>query len=185
MFCIKQIPRYILVIITMEIMVNITSSTLRSFFTIGEYLAKVTVIFSPQKNHSVSKIVLVLLTAVIVRVYSKSIGSSANIIVITPIEYNAASEYNLDSLSTTNHQRQKREAYDPYDVYYFYPKNLNQNFGSNDDNDGENSYINRRDAEHSNRIESQNGQKYKYTPLFQYKSTQSRRRKLFVPNLFG
>lgn len=30
-----------------------------------------------------------------------------------------------------------------------------------------------------------NGQKYVYTPLFQYKATQGHHQKLFVPNLFG
>lgn len=90
---------------------------------------------------------------------------------------------NYDSVPVHNGHRQKREAYDPYEAYYFYPKSLNQR-PYYDSQSAENSYINRRDAEESNRI-GPNGQKYKYTPLFQYKSTQSRRRKLFVPNLFG
>lgn len=74
--------------------------------------------------------------------------------------------------------RHKREAtYDPYDVYYFYPSSYNSRPAYYQ------SYINRRDTD-DNRI-TEKGQKYKYTPLFQYKSTQSKRRKLFVPNLFG
>lgn len=74
--------------------------------------------------------------------------------------------------------RHKREAvYDPYDVYYFYPSSYSPRPAYYQ------SYINRRDT-NDNRI-TEKGQKYKYTPLFQYKSTQSKRRKLFVPNLFG
>lgn len=76
------------------------------------------------------------------------------------------------------HHRHKREAYDPYDVYYFYPS-----YSQTRPVYYEPTYINRRDTE-DNRI-TEKGQKYKYTPLFQYKATQSRRRKLFVPNLFG
>lgn len=91
-----------------------------------------------------------------------------------------------DSIPVNTQYRHKREAYDPYDAYYFYPKSLNQRPATSyDRQESEDSYINRRDTDETNHIEAQRGQKYKYTPLFQYKSTQSRRRKLFVPNLFG
>lgn len=91
-----------------------------------------------------------------------------------------------DTFPTHSLYRHKREAYDPYDAYYFYPKSLNQRLAySYDRQENDDSFINRRDADESNRADAQRGQKYKYTPLFQYKSTQSRRRKLFVPNLFG
>lgn len=113
------------------------------------------------------------------------------IVLITPIDnqMNILSSIQNDEFES-NHQRHKREAYDPYDVYYFYPRSLNRQSGNGapryDRYDSErDSYINRRDVDDANQIETKNGQKYKYTPLFQYKSTQSRRRKLFVPNLFG
>lgn len=117
--------------------------------------------------------------------------SSGDIVLISPDGHHAflaplsfADE--IDDTSNT-HYRHKREAYDPYDAYYFYPKSLNQQRPaySYDRQDIDNGYINRRDTDESNRVELPRGQKYKYTPLFQYKSTQSRRRKLFVPNLFG
>lgn len=130
------------------------------------------------------------------KVCSKALpGQRVDLVLIAPIQ--DQSEYfaplqgqltgDLDIQSTDLH-RHKREAYDPYDVYYFYPKNRNQPqqpIRAYDRPDDDEALINRRDAEQSNRIEGPNGQKYKYTPLFQYKSTQSRRRKLFVPNLFG
>lgn len=93
----------------------------------------------------------------------------------------------------TMHQRHKRS----YDQYYFYPSSLNPpeqeiygsashtRSGSRSGSRGGGSYINRREAIDPNQIDGPNGKKYKYTPLFQYKSTQSRHRKLFVPNLFG
>lgn len=116
-------------------------------------------------------------------------GSTVDIVLLTPIEqqYLSPISYNNDYNTISEHlNRHKREAYDPYDAYYFYPSSLNQRAPSRYDRpDIEDSFINRRDAEQSNRVEGQNGQKYKYTPLFQYKSTQSKRRKLFVPNLFG
>lgn len=86
--------------------------------------------------------------------------------------------YELTANDHIEHQRYRREAfYDPYAVYYYYPTSYNPQPIYYQ------SYINRRDTD-DNRI-TEKGQKYKYTPLFQYKSTQSRRRKLFVPNLFG
>lgn len=41
------------------------------------------------------------------------------------------------------------------------------------------------DDDFDNNIVSSQGTKYVYTPIFKYKSTQQKRHKLFVPNLFG
>lgn len=131
-------------------------------------------------------IIILVLTVTVTRVLSKALPTAKiqGFVLITPIDNQ------MDLLAPNYeaaHQRHKREAYDAYDAYYFYPKNLNRpRFGrfEPDTYDGD-SLINRRDVDDDNRIETKNGQKYKYTPLFQYKSTQSRRRKLFVPNLFG
>lgn len=131
-----------------------------------------------------------LLTAVIMRVCARVLPeSSSNIILITSDDYqpemltpfHISDAYDSGPISVHRH---KREAYDPYEAYYFYPSSLNHRPTYYDQQGPETSYINRRDAQESNRV-GEKGQKYKYTPLFQYKSTQSRRRKLFVPNLFG
>lgn len=111
------------------------------------------------------------------RALTESVPS--DIALATPIQH---LEHNPSaSLQFNDHveeHRHRREAfYDPYDVYYYYPTPYNPRPIYYQ------SYINRRDTD-DNRI-TEKGQKYKYTPLFQYKSTQSRRRKLFVPNLFG
>lgn len=118
--------------------------------------------------------------------------SSVDIVLFAPAEHHAFvapltfDDEIIDSVPANTQYRHKREAYDPYEAYYFYPKSLNQRPAySYDRQDADDAYINRREADESNRVEAQRGQKYKYTPLFQYKSTQSRRRKLFVPNLFG
>ncbi|XP_031638916.1 uncharacterized protein LOC116351029 [Contarinia nasturtii] len=143
------------------------------------------------KYQMASKIIFVLLTSIIMRVCSRILpeSSSVDIVFIAPAEHQVnflPFTGNFDAVHTNSHNRQKRAAYDPYDAYYFYPKSLNQQRPSTYDRpDADDSFINRRDTDDSNRIEGKNVQKYKYTPLFQYKSTQSRRRKLFVPNLFG
>lgn len=67
----------------------------------------------------------------------------------------------IDETLYENHNRHIREAYDPYGAYYYYPSSLNNRKLS------ERSTVNRRQAEDG------------------VKSTQSKRRKLFVPNLFG
>lgn len=129
-----------------------------------------------------------LLTTVVIKISSRVLPASAvDIVLIAPAEHQFLAPVSFtEDLDRIPEYRHKREAYDPYDAYYFYPSSLNQRAPSQyDRQDTENSLINRRDAEQSNRIDGHNGQKYKYTPLFQYKSTQSRRRKLFVPNLFG
>lgn len=43
----------------------------------------------------------------------------------------------------------------------------------------------RDDNNNNNNVITSNGQKYVYTPIFQYKATHQKREKLFVPNLFG
>lgn len=89
--------------------------------------------------------------------------------------------YEAPASTYENHIRLRRAAYDPYSQYYYYPSSLNSD--ERYDSPKKNSLVNRRQAEDD--LITQDGNKYKYTPLFQYKSTQSRRRKLFVPNLFG
>lgn len=108
-------------------------------------------------------------------------------LIAAPIEQteyhpSASLQFSVDdehSIEPQHFNRYKREAryYDPYEVYYFYPSSYNSRPAYAQSN------INRRDTD-DNRI-TEKGQKYKYRPLFQYKSTQSKRRKLFVPNLFG
>lgn len=126
---------------------------------------------------------MMLLAMMIVYVESRVLTESApiDIVQVAPLEHpehrpSASIQFSDHSVPIAN--RHRREAfYDPYDVYYYYPTPYNPRpvyFQS---------YINRRDTD-DNRI-TDKGQKYKYTPLFQYKSTQTRRRKLFVPNLFG
>lgn len=109
-------------------------------------------------------------------------GSVHSILIVGPYDalangFDAAA---LDSsVNDENHNRRRREAYDPYDVYYYYPSSLNR---------VEKYYTQTRFDRRSSDRETalaQNGNNYKYTPLFQYKSTQAKRRKLFVPNLFG
>lgn len=133
------------------------------------------------------------------KVCSKALpGSRVDLVLIAPIQ--DQSEYfvplqfgdNLvqDPSNNNDQHRHKREAYDPYEAYYFYPKSLNQRqpargYDGPYEEEEDESLINRRDAQQSNRVEGPNGQKYKYTPLFQYKATSQKRRKLFVPNLFG
>lgn len=112
-------------------------------------------------------------------------ASTVDIILIAPDDY--PSQFaapqpfgdDFDTVAMQNVHRHKRQAYDPYDHYYFHPKSVNrqrQRPAKYDRPDIHDEYISRRDT---------SGQNYEYTPLFQYKSTQSRRRKLFVPNLFG
>lgn len=102
-----------------------------------------------------------------------------------PSLYNSSASLQLSDVYIDDQPhsiRHKREAaYDPYAVYYFYPSSSSSSYNSRPAY--YQSYINRRDTD-DNRL-TEKGQKYKYTPLFQYKSTQSKRRKLFVPNLFG
>lgn len=69
--------------------------------------------------------------------------------------------HGLVQSSIENHNRHKREEYDPYAAYFYYPSTLNNVKSS------KRSTIYRRQIEDSS------------------KSTQTRRRKLFVPNLFG
>lgn len=129
--------------------------------------------------------ILLLFILTITAVWSKpfEIKPIQSVVYIIPANDHilSAAQFNEVALGT-NHQRNKRAVRDPYDVYYYYPTSLNA--PDQDFYDG-GSYINRREAVDPNQIDGPNGKKYKYTPLFQYKATQSRRRKLFVPNLFG
>lgn len=137
-------------------------------------------------------IFVLVLTVMVTRVLSKALPGAKvqGFVLITPIDSrmdSLAPIQRYDDSHEVSHQRHKREASDPYDVYYFYPKTFNRpQYGrfESDSLDG-NSLINRRDIDDDDRYDTKNGQKYKYTPLFRYKSTESRRRKLFVPNLFG
>lgn len=113
------------------------------------------------------------------RLWARSIsGSVRSIVIISPY---GGLQLPIESVDDSEHlQRNKREAYDPYSQYYYYPSSLNpqdapQEFDAR---------LDRRDSD-GQTAQLQNGNKYKYTPLFQYKSTQAKRRKLFVPNLFG
>ncbi|KAJ6642369.1 hypothetical protein Bhyg_07317 [Pseudolycoriella hygida] len=87
--------------------------------------------------------------------------------------------------------RSKRDAYiipndyyanyynDYYNNYYNRPTS-GQNYGSPSRPSAD-----RFDANDDDNIVVSQGTKYVYTPIFKYKSTQQKRRKLFVPNLFG
>lgn len=129
---------------------------------------------------------VMLLTTLIIQIGARTVPeqNEMNTILIAPtehFEHNPSASLQFTDLPVDHHhhhhQRQKREAtYDPYDVYYYYPTVYTRPAYYE-------SPINRRDTD-DNRI-TEKGQKYKYTPLFQYKSTQAKRRKLFVPNLFG
>lgn len=116
------------------------------------------------------------------RIFARSItGNIQSIIIISP--YDVRQDQELMSIEQTDdddnkHFRNKREAYDPYAQYYYYPSSLNRPERTHS------SQLDRRDSDGQTAL-LQNGNKYKYTPLFQYKSTQAKRRKLFVPNLFG
>lgn len=129
-----------------------------------------------------------LLAVVIMQINARVLPepNPIDIVSIAPVEHlepnpsaslQFSDHYELMNDESVDHYRQKRAVYDPYAVYYYYPTPYNPRPAYYE------SYINRRDT-NDNRI-TENGPKYKYTPLFQYKSTQSRRRKLFVPNLFG
>lgn len=140
---------------------------------------------------TMTQAILLLFILTITTVWSKpfQIKPVQSVVYIIPANEHIpfAAQINAADLNTM-HQRSKRSSRDPYDQYYFYPSYLNTpssvNAPDRDYYDG-GSYINRREAIDPNQIDGPNGKKYKYTPLFQYKATQSRRRKLFVPNLFG
>lgn len=88
--------------------------------------------------------------------------------------------------------RSKRDAYivpnDYYANYYndYYSNYYNRPSSSNDN------YVrparpsaDRFDDDASDNFVSSQGTKYVYTPIFKYKSTQQKKHKLFVPNLYG
>lgn len=113
------------------------------------------------------------------RLCARSIsGSVRSIVIISPY---GGLQTPIEPVDDSEHlQRNKREAYDPYSQYYYYPSSLNPQ----DELQELSPKLARRDSD-GQTGQLQNGNKYKYTPLFQYKSTQAKRRKLFVPNLFG
>lgn len=116
-------------------------------------------------------------------IWARSVPASVQAVVLIHPYGNDAifpGPYDASASTYENHIRQRREAYDPYSQYYYYPSSLNP---SEQYESPKKNLVNRRQTEDD--LITQDGNKYKYTPLFQYKSTQSRRRKLFVPNLFG
>lgn len=123
------------------------------------------------------------------KILARSVPASVQaVVVINPYENvddALLSKPNGAQASTYENHIRLRRAYDPYAQYYYYPSSLNpaDRYESESPRTKKNSSVNRRQSEDD--LITQDGNKYKYTPLFQYKSTQSRRRKLFVPNLFG
>lgn len=68
---------------------------------------------------------------------------------------------------------------DRYDNYYNRPTS-GQNYASSFRPSAD-----RFDGDDNDNVVVSQGTKYVYTPIFKYKSTQQKRHKLFVPNLFG
>lgn len=66
-------------------------------------------------------------------------------------------EYNPENESNQHLIRQRRQVIDPLDLY----------------------------SEYNSRDYDRQDTKYHYTPLFKYRATQHKRKKLFVPNLWG
>lgn len=135
--------------------------------------------------HNRSKIALMLLMVTIMQISGRNLPETdATDILAAPLARHARASLQFGDVAESigvdagGHHRRKREPYDPYGVYYYYPSYIPERPAYYRP-----VYINRRDTD-DNRL-TEKGQKYKYTPLFQYKSTQSKRRKLFVPNLFG
>lgn len=129
---------------------------------------------------------LLMVVISVSEIWARSVPSSIrSVILINPYDnYDdglLSEPYEAPASVYENHNRLRRAAYDPYSQYYYYPSSLNSE--ERYEAPKKNSLVNRRQAEED--LITQDGNKYKYTPLFQYKSTQSRRRKLFVPNLFG
>jgi len=92
--------------------------------------------------------------------------------------------------------RNKREAYivpndyyanyynDYYNNYYNRPSNGYYNARPSQVRPTADRFDDNNDDVNNNIVTSQ-GVKYVYTPIFKYKSTQQKKHKLFVPNLFG
>jgi len=87
--------------------------------------------------------------------------------------------------------RNKRAAYivpnDYYANYYndYYNNYYNQPSNGQNYNSPSRPTADRFDGNDDDNIVVSQGTKYVYTPIFKYKSTQQKRHKLFVPNLFG
>lgn len=99
--------------------------------------------------------------------------------------------FNIDETEQQN-SRTKRQTNVPSDYYSNYYNNYYNSYY----NKNKNSVVYRPssadrfdgsiDNSSSDRDDNTiNGQKYVYTPLFQYKATHQKHQKLFVPNLFG
>lgn len=121
-----------------------------------------------KKSFSILQIICIpMLVLTVLAVTARTIPASSMqaIVVTSPYENVAdalsAVSYQLAQPANENHNRLKREATDPYDAYYYYPSSLN-----NEKLVGR-ATVKRRQSEDS------------------VNSVQSRRRKLFVPNLFG
>lgn len=149
---------------------------------------------------------LVFVAIAIKEICSKAIPSTVNaVLLISPYD-STADDQGLGLIRVSRHDelahesRQKRQAYDPYYNYpqYQYPQSYSGYSGYNDYYEPQGSSYEpesrpkpklkprRRQDELADSEEStKKGNKYVYQPLFQYKSTEQKRRKLFVPNLFG
>lgn len=128
----------------------------------------------------------ILIASAVQEICARAIADSVHaIVVFNPIDHSISEIHALPIESSDEeenlhfHSRQRRAAYDPYDVYYYYPSHLNQP----DRTEAASSTINRRETP-SDSADSK-GNSLKYTPVFRYRSTQTKRKKLFVPNLFG
>lgn len=117
-------------------------------------------------------------------------------ILVPNAQFNGVEQSQNPFVSSDNYLvRNKRDAYivpndyyanyynDYYNNYYNRPSNDNVNINkpsrpSADRFDGDDDF-------NSNNIVTSQGTKYVYVPIFKYKSTQQKRHKLFVPNLFG
>lgn len=110
----------------------------------------------------------------------------------------------LESIPGTNNDqvlnRIRRQSYVPNDYYANYYNDYYNNYYNNikngvnnrpasadrfdgNSNSNNNYYYNNNRGD-DNTITT-GGQKYVYTPIFQYKATHQKHQKLFVPNLFG
>lgn len=118
--------------------------------------------------------------------------SAAGILVPTALFANTDQFPNNDNTDQNGYLiRHKREAYivpsDYYANYYndYYNNYYNRPSSSQKVDPPSRPSADRFDSNEDDNIVVSQGTKYVYTPIFKYKSTQQKRRKLFVPNLFG
>ncbi|XP_037035902.1 uncharacterized protein LOC119074055 [Bradysia coprophila] len=137
-----------------------------------------------------NKIELIINTLIVVLTIIKT--SAAGILAPTALFSNTDQFSNNDNTDQNGYLiRNKRAAYivpsDYYANYYndYYNNYYNQPaIGQKFDTPSRPS-ADRFDGNDDDNIVVSQGTKYVYTPIFKYKSTQQKRRKLFVPNLFG